>query len=151
MTTRRQLAAALALGMLAPLAWAGDPQEAERVLRAQSDAWDRAIVAKDRAGVEGNMAPDFRQIAAGGVVVGRQAFIDDILSADLQIDPYTVEDFEVRVLGDTALLSGRIRMTGRSEGQPFKSHFRYIDIYVRRGGRWQVVSVQITPMAKRDD
>ena len=37
----------------------------------------------------------------------------------LTIDPYTVEDFEVRLYGDTALLSGRTHMTGKYDGKPF--------------------------------
>jgi len=66
------------------------------------------------------------------------------VSAELVIDPYTVEDFDVRLFGDVALLSGRTRMTGRYQGKPFTSHYRYIDIYVKRGGAWKIVSVQIS-------
>jgi ketosteroid isomerase-like protein len=57
-----------------------------------------------------------------------------------------VEDFDVRVYGDVALLSGRTRMTGNYRGEPFASHYRYIDIYVRRGSEWKIVSVQISPI-----
>jgi ketosteroid isomerase-like protein len=113
-------------------------------LTAQADRWDKAIVRKDRAAVEANMAEDFRNIDGSGEVAGKAAFVDDLMSADLQIDPYTVEDFDVRVYGDVALLSGRTRMTGRYKGKPFTSHYRYIDIYVKRGGEWKVVSVQIS-------
>jgi ketosteroid isomerase-like protein len=74
----------------------------------------------------------------------RQAFVAGLLDPKLTIDPYTVEDFDVRLFGDTALLSGRTRMTGRFDGKPFTSHYRYIDIYVKRGGTWRIVSVQIT-------
>jgi hypothetical protein len=35
-------------------------------------------------------------------------------------------------------------MTGRFSGDPFVAHYRYIDVYVRRGGVWRVVSVQTT-------
>jgi hypothetical protein len=35
-------------------------------------------------------------------------------------------------------------MTGRYQGEAFTSDYRYIDVYVKRDGRWQVVSVQIT-------
>jgi hypothetical protein len=35
-------------------------------------------------------------------------------------------------------------MTGRYEGKPFASHYRYIDVYARRDGRWKIVSVQIS-------
>ena len=62
--------------------------------------------------------------------------------------PYRVEEFELRLCGDTALLSGRARMTGRYAGAPFTAHYRYIDVYVRTDGRWKVCSVQTTRIAK---
>lgn len=131
---------------LPALAHAAPPSELIAQLKAQSDAWDRAIVAKDRAAIEANMADDFRQIDARGNVETRASFVDGLVSPDLQLDPYTVEDFEVRVYGDTALLSGRTRMTGRFRGEAFQAHYRYIDIYVKRGGVWKIVSVQISPV-----
>jgi ketosteroid isomerase-like protein len=115
-------------------------------LSAQADAWDKAIVRKDRAAIEASMADDFRQIDRAGNIETKRSFVDGVLSPDLQIDPYVVEDFEVRVYGDAALLSGRTRMTGKYQGKPFTSHYRYIDVYVRRGDEWKIVSVQISPM-----
>jgi ketosteroid isomerase-like protein len=113
-------------------------------LTRQADEWDKAIVRKDRAAVAGNMSEDFRQIGAGGEVEDKASFLDDLLSPKLTIHPYTVEDFDVRVYGDVALLSGRTRMTGSYDAKPFKTHYRYIDVYVRTGGVWRVASVQIT-------
>lgn len=128
----------------ASFAFAAPPAGLSARLKAQADAWDRAIVAKDRAAIEANMAADFRQIDGRGNVETRASFVDGLLSPDLVIDPYTVEDFEVRVYGDTALLSGRTRMTGKYQGEPFNTHYRYIDIYVKRAGAWKIVSVQIS-------
>ena len=99
---------------------------------------------KDEKAVAGNMAEDFRIIDGYGNVDAKQAFVADIMDPKLTIDPYTVEDFEVRIYGDTALLSGRTHMTGKYDGKPFESNYRYIDIYVRKGGTWKIVSVQIT-------
>lgn len=113
-------------------------------LSAQADAWDKAIVRKDRRAVEANMAEDFRQIDGAGNIATRTSFVEELVSPDLQIDPYTVEDFDVRLYGDVALLSGRTRMAGRYQGTPFTSHYRYIDIYVLRDGVWKIVSVQIS-------
>lgn len=118
--------------------------EVVALLTAQADRWDKAIVRKDRAAIEANMAEDFRQIDAQGNVETKAVFVEGLLSPELVIDPYTVEDFDVRLYGDVALLSGRTRMTGRYQGRPFASHYRYIDIYVRRGGAWKIVSVQIS-------
>jgi len=115
-------------------------------LSAQADRWDKAIVRKDRAAIEENMAQDFRQIDGQGNVETRPSFVDGLMEPALEIDPYTVEDFEVRLYGDVALLSGRTKMTGRYEGKPFRSHYRYIDIYVRGAQGWKIVSVQISKL-----
>ncbi|HEY0955103.1 MAG TPA: nuclear transport factor 2 family protein [Roseateles sp.] len=144
MTARRTVLAALAMPAAALAAPGADALVAR--LKAQADAWDRAIVARDRAAIEANMADDFRQIDARGNVETKASFIAGLLSPELQLDPYTVEDFEVRVYGDTALISGRTRMTGRHAGQPFSTHYRYIDVYVKRGGAWKIVSVQLSPV-----
>ncbi len=141
---RRALLLAVALAAGGAAHAAPDPLVAR--LKAQADAWDRAIVAKDRAAIAANMADDFRQIDAHGNVESKASFIDGLVTPDLALDPYTVEDFEVRVYGDTALLSGRTRMTGRYAGKPFSTHYRYIDVYVKRGGAWKIVSVQISPI-----
>lgn len=124
----------------------GDVAELTRI----SDAWDKAIVRKDEAAVAANMAEDFRQIDGYGNLETKKSFVAGIVDSKLTIDPYTVEDFEVRLYGDTALLSGRTHMTGKYDGKPFESNYRYIDIYVRRNGAWKIVSVQITkiPPAK---
>jgi ketosteroid isomerase-like protein/quercetin dioxygenase-like cupin family protein len=113
-------------------------------LKQQADAWDKAIVRKDRAAIEANMSPDFRNIDGFGNVADKAAFLEGIVAPRLEIDPYDVLDLDVRLYGDTALLAGRTRMTGRYDGKPFASHYRYTDVYVRRGGTWKVASVQIT-------
>jgi len=112
-----------------------------------SDDWDKAIVRKDEKAIAANMADDFRMIDGYGNVSAKRSFVADIVDPKLSIDPYSVEEFDVRVYGDTALLSGRTHMTGRHDGKPFESNYRYIDIYVRRAGTWKIVSVQITKLA----
>ena len=115
-------------------------------LKRQADSWDQAIVNKDRAAIEGNMAPDFRQIDGYGNIETRTSFVDGLMAPELEIDPYSVEDFDIRFYGDVALLCGRTNMTGRYGGRPFRSHYRYIDIYVCSELGWKIVSVQITKL-----
>lgn len=124
------------------------PSEAETraLLQAQADRWDQAIVARRREDIAANMAEDFRQIDGEGHVEDRASFLEGLLDPKLQLDPYKVEDFDIRLYGDVALLSGRTRMTGRYDGKVFKTHYRYIDIYVKRHGAWKIVSVQISKL-----
>jgi ketosteroid isomerase-like protein len=93
------------------------------------------------------MAEDFRMIDGYGTVEAKAAFVADLMDPKLTIDPYTVEEFDVRIYGDTALLSGRTHMTGKHDGKPFESNYRYIDIYVRKKDTWKIVSVQITKLS----
>jgi len=150
--TLQTLAAAMigALTMtLSQSTWAAVPNAADLAqLTRQSNEWDAAIVRKDRAAIEANMAEDFRQIDGDADIETKASFVDGLMSPKLKIDPYTVEDFEVRQYGDTALLSGRTNMTGSWDGKPWTSHYRYIDIYAKQNGAWKIVSVQITRLAK---
>lgn len=145
------LAACTATAPNAPSAAQPAPDAASaeivRQLIAQADAWDKAIVRKDEAAVEANVGRLFFHIGGDGSTAGRHEFIADLLDPKLTIEPYVVEGLTVRLFGDTALLSGTIRMTGSYAGKPFDSHYRYIDTYVREGGRWKVVAVQITRIA----
>ena len=59
------------------------------------------------------MAEDFRQIDGDGDLENKLSFVEGIVSTKLVIDPYIVKDFEVRLHGDVALLSGRTKMTGQ--------------------------------------
>ena len=129
------------------VAVAGDRSKDVATLTHLSDAWDKAIVRKDEKAIADNMAEDFRMIDGRGEVSAKKAFVADLIDPKLTIDPYTVEEFGVRLYGDTALLSGRTHMTGQYDGKPFTSDYRYIDIYVRKGGAWKIVSVQITKLA----
>ncbi|HEX5685210.1 MAG TPA: nuclear transport factor 2 family protein [Ideonella sp.] len=134
---------------LAQPALAAAPNAADLAqLTRQANDWDAAIVRKDRAAIETNMAEDFRQIDGDADIENKASFVESLMSPKLKIDPYTVEDFEVRQYGDTALISGRTKMTGSWDGKPFSTHYRYIDIYAKQGGAWKIVSVQITRLAK---
>jgi ketosteroid isomerase-like protein len=146
-TALRRIISLLSAALLIIFATAAFAQKTvEQELKAIADAWDQAIIKRDVPGVEANVAQDFQQIRGSGRVVGREQFIRELTAPTLKIDPYVVEDFGVRVFGDTALVTGRIRMSGTASGEKWEEHFRYIDVYAKRDGTWQVVSIQITPM-----
>lgn len=117
------------------------------LLTRQADAWDRAIIRKDRAAIAANMDDGFRQIDSDGGWHDKAGFLADILDPRLTIAPYAVEDFQVRVYGDSALLTGTTDLHGTWKGQPFRVHYRYTDVYAKRDGVWKVVNVQTTRIA----
>ncbi len=144
---RRPAIAVVLILLACSAATAADRPDDDTQLRAQAATWDRDIVRKDRSGVERNLHARFFQIDGEGGRHARAEFIGMLLDPKLEIDPYEVPDLEVRRYGDMAQLTGTTHMTGRYDGKPFTSDYRYIDTYVREHGRWSVVSVQITRLA----
>ncbi len=116
----------------------------ELTLKHQADAWDLAIINKDRKAIEDNISVRFMQIGSDGNKADKPGFVAALMDERLSISPYTVEDFQIRVFGDTALLTGTTDMHGSWSGKPFTSHYRYTDVYVREKGKWRVVNVQTT-------
>jgi ketosteroid isomerase-like protein len=123
----------------------GDPSD-QAALRALADGWDAAIVRKDRAAVAAAMAEDFLHIDSYGNLSNKEQFLAKLLSPALVIDPYEVDDFSIRLFGDTALISGTTQMTGLYQGQAFRTHYRFTDTYVRRQEGWRIVHVQTTEL-----
>jgi ketosteroid isomerase-like protein len=56
------------------------------------------------------------------------------------------DEIEVRQYGDAAIATGRSTIRGTRGGVSFVYRFRWTDVYVRRDGRWQAVSGQLTPL-----
>ena len=117
-------------------------------LRQQADAWDSAIVRKDVAAIEQNMAESFQQIDSRGNLSNKAEFLSGITSDKLVIHPYEPEDVVVRFYGDTALITGTTNLHGTYNGKAFTTHYRYTDTYVKEAGVWRVVNVQTTEISK---
>lgn len=144
--TTSKLTTCVSLLLFSMAALAVTPKDArvESTLKQQADAWDLAIINKDRKAIEANISARFMQIGSDGAKADKPTFVSALMDKRLSITPYSVEDFEIRVFGDTALLTGTTDMQGSWDGKPFTSHYRYTDVYVREHGKWHVVNVQTT-------
>jgi ketosteroid isomerase-like protein len=60
-------------------------------------------------------------------------------------DPFLISERDVLFLSsDVAIVTATARISGQTNGNRFREHFRYSDIFRRLGGDWQVVFVQVT-------
>ena len=123
-------------------------QDADKALAAalkkQADAWDVAIVKKDKKTISDNMSESFFMIDSGGGTSDKAKFVADLTAPDITIEPYTVDEFKIRIYGNTALINGATNMHGVEGGKPFTTHYRFTDTYVKEGGVWHIVNVQTT-------
>jgi len=117
-------------------------------LAAAAHAYDAAQVNGDRAALERLVADDYVLVNGAGQVQDKAKLIADYVAPGFKLDPFTIEAPVEKVFGDTALLGGRVNMTGVDGGQRFALVVRFVDTWAKRDGQWRVVYSQVTRVAK---
>ncbi len=125
----------------------GPSAAVEEVLRAERE-WLLAHLRLDVSALDRLMAPDYAQIDAGGRVVGREEVLASLRSGERGWEEAHSDEHRVRLYGDdVAVVVGRWRARGTNAGRDFDYAARYVAVWVRRDGRWRMVSDQATPIA----
>jgi Lipocalin-like domain/Domain of unknown function (DUF4440) len=125
----------------------GDPAHAagEEVRRLQ-DALIEAYIHRDVIAMDRILADEYTFINddAGGVANKNQILDSFNSGGDRQIISYKREDDNVRVYGDVAVLTYRYQSKETYKGQDNSGDYRVTRIFVKRDGRWQILSGQET-------
>jgi ketosteroid isomerase-like protein len=116
----------------------------ERELLKVNREYDAALVGGDTAALGRIYGDEFTYTSTGGEVLNKAQQIELLRSGALKIESGASESVEVRLYGDTALVLGYFKAKGKFKGQAFDSTERYISVWVKRGGRWQLVAEQGT-------
>jgi ketosteroid isomerase-like protein len=119
----------------------GDP---EQEVTAAETARFQAMVDKDFATLERLIGDDLHYIHSDGSTDTKEQFIGAIREGVRWYDDITIEELKVRVYGgETAVLNGRATFHRQGpDGEPANLSLYYTDVYVKRGGEWQMVSWQ---------
>ncbi len=104
--------------------------------------YDQAQIKGDKAELRRLLADDSVRVDLGGRVQDKASFIADF--TDSTMEPFTVQEPQEKVLGDVALLGGLVDAKGVSGGQAYSARIRFMDVWAKRDGRWQVVFTQAT-------
>lgn len=109
----------------------------------------RAVAEFDRAQINGDgnalghlLADDYVLLNSRAKVENKVDFIRDYTAPGWKLMPYVVEDEIVRSWHDGAVLGGVATLQGTDEGNAFKVRLRFVDIWRKRDGRWQVIYTQ---------
>jgi ketosteroid isomerase-like protein len=95
-------------------------------------------------------ADDLVLINFRGTRVDKTGVLGALRSSQLRFDSLAVLDAEVRAYGTTAIVTGRHYHVAREPGPDTTAHAKQVavtKVYVMRNGKWQLVSMQITPIA----
>jgi ketosteroid isomerase-like protein len=106
--------------------------------------WDAAFHRKDVAFIDSVLAEEFVSTYGDGTRGDRAKELKLAAEFNQQIDSSTLDEFLVKVYGNTAVVWFTQRVVGPSKGQQLSLTFRYVDVFVMRDGRWQCVASQST-------
>ena len=123
-------------------------QTMEQQLRNLMNQMVSAELTQNTEFFRGFMGDDFVIGTTLGDVLNKTQAIERLGSVEHKIQEYRTDDMEVRVYGTTAVVIDRETVKGTDKGRPFGGEFRFIRVFVRRLGKWQLVVAQGTPLAK---
>jgi ketosteroid isomerase-like protein len=106
-----------------------------------------ALLAGDTGAVRELYAEDFRSHSLHGDVEGREAVLEAFAPGGVSLEMFEVEDLEVEIFGEVGILTGLGSISGRVERKEFRHRVRFVDIFVRREGRWRYHFSQSTEIA----
>jgi len=108
--------------------------------------WDTAIVKHDAATLDRLLAAEFTLSG-----LSKAAYLAHIKSTRNTIVSAKSGEFDVRVYGDrgdSAVLIAVDEIKSREDGVETTEWYRYIDVWVRRDGRWQCVVTESKQVEK---
>ncbi|HUQ31380.1 MAG TPA: nuclear transport factor 2 family protein [Pyrinomonadaceae bacterium] len=109
----------------------------EQELRNLVRMWDEADVKGDAATLNRLLADEFAYV--GGANKAQYLTFVKSKSPDSYIESAVSDDVQVQVYGDTAVVTGLDTVKGKNKGQAYVSKWLYMDVWVKRDGRWQCV------------
>jgi ketosteroid isomerase-like protein len=108
----------------------------------------RALRENDADGIARLLSDDWAVISGrGGLGEGKSIFPDGIRSGGLTRTVFEISEPRVRLYGDVALVTSKVRTAGTFGGKPFDVRERETDVLHWEGGGWKIVLTHETPEA----
>ena len=116
----------------------------QQILIELEQDWNAAFYRKDLPSIESILADEFIATYEDGSRGDKAKELTLAAELNQQIDSSTLDEFIVKVYGDTAVVWFSLHLIGPSQGRQLAVTYRYVDVFVLRAGRWQCVETQST-------
>jgi ketosteroid isomerase-like protein len=119
------------------------PSDQQVLIQLERD-WDEAFHHRDVAFIANVLADEFRVTYGDGTQGDKARELKLAAEFNQQIDSATMDDFTVKIYGDTAVVWFSEHLVGPSKGRQLAITLKFMDVFVMRDGRWQCVASQST-------
>jgi ketosteroid isomerase-like protein len=103
-----------------------------------------AWVAGDPSVHERVLAEEWSVIDAQGRFRNKSEVLEEMFRPGEREISGRIDEVNVRPYGDWAIVTGKTHVAGRYEGNELKVTLRFMDVFRRTDGKWQVVASQAT-------
>lgn len=69
----------------------------------------------------------------------KEQYLSDLAAGLVSFKSLVIDEIEVRVIDNTAVVTGKATADGRSKGEPYKGQYSFMDVYVRKSAGWQAI------------
>ncbi len=124
----------------------------QRAVTGAQRRWEEALRQFDSEAMQSLLAEDDIQTDFRGAVQDKASWMQDFKRVAANVHSgktqweMSFDDEKVRVYGDLAIVTGRGTFNGRRNGAPVNHVIRFTNVWVKRGGAWQLVKYQATPV-----
>lgn len=115
------------------------PATPEDEIAQLATAWMRAAFARDLDACARLLADDFTMVTDRGSQIGKAQWLANMGQRVGGTEPPAFLDPCVLAVGDAALMTSRNVLRATFDGQDWSAELYLTDVWVRRGGRWQLV------------
>jgi len=108
--------------------------------------WAAAHLRLDLDMLEDILSDQYRQIQSDGTVIGKNELLASYRSGNRKWEIAESDEYEVRMLGNVALLTGRWRGVGENNGEESNCSARFLAVYQLQEGEWKLFSEVSVPL-----
>ncbi|MGA8432949.1 MAG: nuclear transport factor 2 family protein [Candidatus Sulfotelmatobacter sp.] len=112
------------------------------------EAGDRALISANPAELSRIFADDYVQYDESGKPSTKQDVIENLTFGKIRYVSMSSTGRSIRVLrDDVAIVHGSEVDEVEQDGKRFNVRYVYLDVVMKRNGKWQIVSSQLTKLA----
>jgi ketosteroid isomerase-like protein len=107
---------------------------------ALEDKWNAAYKRGDIGTMESLLAADFIITVEDGSTFSKSGYIAHNGDSTVHIEITEMSGANVRMHGNTAVVTGAYHEKGLSKGKPYEFRDRFTDVWMNVNGKWQVIA-----------
>jgi ketosteroid isomerase-like protein len=124
------------------------PATAVDEIKALEEARNQALLHGDVAALDKMTSDDYTFVTLRGEMRTKSEILKGFASGSFKYESRQIFDLNVRVYGDTAVVTGRSIQKGTENSKDYSGSYWFTRVYIKQDGHWVSVALQATLIQK---